>query len=480
MVRDAYFKYYGPLLTAARIKEHAYLQLKSKEDYTYFFHETSKKYSALLILMADDARDQDDTLFNEWILAVEHFYSITDCEREMIDSDDDDDEELPYGYNVLRWKITFESEEVLASSQLDLITIMFQQYRSYGTSPVQQQTSPHVSLYGYYHDALRRYWLDAMISVINQQCDVVFDEEYEVEFFRTMESSEEVYEDPVNFVSLLCLDFGIGSCDYVREQLERRLEIAPSFSALLAYDQQMLDKISVHMIEQYCQVQNMELKILAFYFKEFLEHSFYSEVAMLKLRQVLSYDQLKVFCSEFDQDQIAALHLGDQFQEPWIIEVERLSKQVGFPENISQIVHLCNLNSNNQQRLPQCALNVMARVISNIVVMQPEGSTSRYWFFEGVPLSVIKERRVLRTYIQIWPLASRVSESLRVSAVEELARGLFHYMESNNVVPKVRVQLIKLIQDEAQMASQHGLAYEVSRLKEMTQCKEVGGVPREE
>lgn len=79
VVRDAYFKYYGPLLTAARIKEHTYLQLKSKEDYTYFFHETSKKYSALLILMADDARDYDDTLFNEWILAVEHFYSITDC-----------------------------------------------------------------------------------------------------------------------------------------------------------------------------------------------------------------------------------------------------------------------------------------------------------------------------------------------------------------------------------------------------------------
>lgn len=44
----------------------------------------------------------------------------------MIDSDDDDDEELPYGYNVLRWKIKFESEEVLASSQLDLMTIMFQ------------------------------------------------------------------------------------------------------------------------------------------------------------------------------------------------------------------------------------------------------------------------------------------------------------------------------------------------------------------
>ncbi|KAI3644314.1 hypothetical protein MP228_010478 [Amoeboaphelidium protococcarum] len=660
----------------------------------------------------------------------------------MIDSDDDDDEELPYGYNVLRWKIKFESEEVLASSQLDLITIMFQQYRSNGTSPVQQHTPPRVSLYGYYHDALRQYWLDAMISVINQQCDVVFDEEYEVKFFRTLESSEEIYEDPADFVSLLCLDFGFGSCDYVREQLERRLEIAPSFSALLAYfnlldlqylsynldleaylksfviniiknhectnmqssslelfrinrskmlidcnlslllerklsfkwvlkqigavkvvrsidfgwivlslmklyksagsgarlcqkiflsqlstgrvdeafnmlvailsskqcselkwdgermseravltlvevlvkllncqiivcnlgvfpfakifysfrkvlvdhrqrlillalvqfsrahclklfqcssyhaeikeiveslggalefasvflkldanslsklseciyihvinhffpsyNQQMLDKISVHMIEQYCQVYSMDLKILAFYFKEFLEHSLYSEVAMLKLGQVLSYDQLKVFCSEFSQDQIVALHLGDQFQEHWIIEVERISKQVGFPENISQIVHLCNLNSNDKQRLPQCAFNAMARVISNIVVRQPEGSTSRYWFFEGLPLSVIKNRRVLRTYIQIWPLASRVSESLRVSAVEELARGLFHYMESNNVVPKVRVQMIKLFQDEAQTASQHALVYEVSRLKEITQCKEVGGIPREE
>ncbi|KAI3630075.1 hypothetical protein MIR68_011510 [Amoeboaphelidium protococcarum] len=589
MVTDAYLKYYGPLLTAARIKEHAYLQLKSKED-SYFFYETSKRYSALFLLMADNDRDDDDTLFHEWILAVEHFYSITDCQREMIDSDDDDDEELPYGYNVLRWKIKFESEEVLTSSQLDLITIMFQQYRSYFTSPVQQRTSPHVSLYGYYHDALRQYWLDAMISVINLQCDVVFDEKYEVEYFRTMESSEEICEDPVDFVFTLCLYFGFGSCDYVREQLERRLEIAPSFSALLAYfnlldlqylnynldleaylksfvlnilnnhectnmqslslelfrinsskmliscnltqllerklsvkwvlkqiaavkvvhsvdfgwlvlslmnlyksagsgarlcqkislsklskgrvdeafnmlvailsskqcselkwdeermsehadstlvevlvkllncqiivinpdffpfakifysfrkvlvghrqrlillaliqfsrahrlkmfqcssyhagikeivqslggalefasiflqldagslsklseciytdvinhffpsyDQQLLDKISVHMIEQYCRVQSMDLKILAFYFKEFLEHSFYSEVAMLKLRQVLSHDQLKVFCSEFDEDQIAALHLGDQFQEPWIIEVERISKQV--------------------------------------------------------------------------------------------------------------------------------------------------------
>ncbi|KAI3640632.1 hypothetical protein MIR68_001510 [Amoeboaphelidium protococcarum] len=183
----------------------------------------------------------------------------------------------------------------------------------------------------------------------------------------------------------------------------------------------------------------------------------YSPVACQKLLKIADDEQLEWLFNYFSQDEIVALNIGSRFLQPWVNKLIKIEEDSQFPDNIIQIVQICHTNDKNLYFAPTSVRRILAHCISNAVLLQPEHSTSRYWFFEGLPLFIMQERIILRIYIDIWPHAILASQSLRVYGYEELVRGFFHCIESNELLPQERVSLIQSFCQEAADANNDAL-----------------------
>ncbi|KAI3644328.1 hypothetical protein MP228_010492 [Amoeboaphelidium protococcarum] len=215
------------------------------------------------------------------------------------------------------------------------------------------------------------------------------------------------------------------------------------------HDQNTLDEVSVHMVELCFQQTRFYPDILAQYFDNMHKCNAYSSVASKKLLQMAEEEKLEQLFTYFSQSEIVALNIGSRFLQPWVNKVIKIEADSRFPDNIIQIVQIFQANDKKLLFAPICVRRILARCISNAVLLQPKHSTSRYWFFEGLPLFIMQDRVILRIYIDIWPHAILTSRSLRVHGYEELVRGLFHYIESNELLPQERISLIQSFCQEA-------------------------------
>ncbi|KAI3633546.1 hypothetical protein MIR68_008493 [Amoeboaphelidium protococcarum] len=218
------------------------------------------------------------------------------------------------------------------------------------------------------------------------------------------------------------------------------------------YDQSTLDAVSVHLVELATsdQFKSIDTNSIALYFELMYERDQYSELAIQKLLQLATKDQLQSILEQLGEEQIIAFKLRSLSIQPWISQVYKISASCQFPDNIIQIVQLCKANGVDVWHAPLSVRRTITRLITDTVVQRPQHlKSSRYWFFEGLPLFIMQKRVILRTYIDIWPYAISASESLLVHGDKELVRGLFHYIESNQLLPQERIDLLQLFCDEA-------------------------------
>ncbi|KAI3643204.1 hypothetical protein MP228_012759 [Amoeboaphelidium protococcarum] len=237
--------------------------------------------------------------------------------------------------------------------------------------------------------------------------------------------------------------------------------------------QSLLDQVSVHLVNLFCGNEKLDFHILACYFQHLREMCLYAEEAVLKLKQIGSDKELSIICKMVPEyEDIVVMNFGSQFQPGWINECQRISNEVGFPQNIIQIVDVYNANSDKFSYILQYIEKAIANAVVKIVLKQPITSTSRYWFFEGLPVSILEESFVIQVYIKIWPTAMLASESLRVCEYSELALGFFQHIQCHDILPEKQVSLIQMFFTQAKYAQANNLVCEIKRLiKEFYGCK---------
>ncbi|KAI3640631.1 hypothetical protein MIR68_001509 [Amoeboaphelidium protococcarum] len=233
-----YFWYYGPLIAADRIRHHAYLQLTSKQDYRYFLHSYIKHFPVLLDFARHRYVNENDETFIldiAWRNAIKEFYpsntksSIRKGKYEQI--------------RFKKWSDLYSKNEiyctdskdlVLASSQLDLIISLFGIVAKEFWYPGTEQDPPVMSVFGYYHDAIKNFWLDALMIVVNKEFDA-----RDYDHCRSLNRAFNRISGSVHrldvFIDQICDYFCLGTCDEVREKLFNYLEFSPHFCGLYAY-----------------------------------------------------------------------------------------------------------------------------------------------------------------------------------------------------------------------------------------------------
>ncbi|KAI3633551.1 hypothetical protein MIR68_008498 [Amoeboaphelidium protococcarum] len=732
-VRDAYFRYYGPLLTAYRIKFHKYLQLQSEEDYIFFFHGQIKKYNTLLSVISQDYAFRDGVYNITWNNAVNQFYSANvtyyQCPKYYNSWSE------VYALNKEKEEVKLNSGEILASSQYDLLVILYRAFvkRNYQLSDPRRKPL-FLSQFGYYQDAVKNFQLDALVRTINSEFDVLIEEMSIVNHVGSRHGLSERSRGYLNSLSLLCQYFQIGSFDDIREKLAKSIESSPDFQTLYAYfnvialqqqynhqtaqqqlfkyvvrilnysqdsvlklqsvgfvkhtrdkmlisaqmysllkahlthewvkqkindvkaiksvetgwailsllqvydptqcqsvfqkflyrrlcrcrnddamymviaahcydlenffqwmeqemshiaiktlvkvleqllniefvvteskffqlgrifkqfekslvdhqqhlvrvsllkfsqvghvdidscyyyhdeltwiigslggqnewarvvlnsdadfiaqlkgciiviglspdldlmSQQMLDQVSVHLVNLFCGNEKLDFNILAYYFRHLLETSLYSEEAVLKLKDIASEQQLYTICNMLAEDEdVAILNFGSQFLPGWLNECQRICNEVDFPYNVIEAMHLVNVNVGNLSSAPSHVQRTIASAIVKVVLKQPVVDTSRFWFFDGLPVSVLEDRAILSIYIHIWPTALLASESLKVYGYSELALGFFQRVKCDDILPEKQVSLIQMFYTEAKNARVDQLVCQIDRLiKQFYGCK---------
>ncbi|KAI3635220.1 hypothetical protein MIR68_006786 [Amoeboaphelidium protococcarum] len=260
-IRHTYWKYYGPLLAAYRVKSHAQLQLKTVQDYKIFMPETLDCDHAfhLRALALDYLRPLQEPINKLWNRAI-----LEVCASKG-------DRSWPYGCaHFNEWQEFYSSpgqyvsphhSEVFATSQLDFLITIFRASLDSGCIQWNMQNfveadgkqmrnyQSSVGRYGYLYDAIKNYGLQALVITIGDQ--------YDKYYIRAIIRPDR------KFVQGICRYFQLGDGNQVLKALDNQMKTSPSFQVLLAYytlllevglsDQ--LDK-EAHMKESIAQIIN--------------------------------------------------------------------------------------------------------------------------------------------------------------------------------------------------------------------------------
>ncbi|KAI3630077.1 hypothetical protein MIR68_011512 [Amoeboaphelidium protococcarum] len=151
-----------------------------------------------------------------------------------------------------------------------------------------------------------------------------------------------------------------------------------------------------------------------------------------KLKKIHTPEQLKQICSYLDADCIDALQLDNQYQSTWIQEVHKVAEQSQFPENVIKIVQLAIENCGSLDKAPEFVESRLISILMGTVVDPPEDCTSRYYFFDGLPYFVMKEKLIIKYFIQVWGFGPFLKSDRQPPAESELALGFFDYVHSND------------------------------------------------
>ncbi|KAI3636804.1 hypothetical protein MIR68_005071 [Amoeboaphelidium protococcarum] len=147
VVKDAYHAYYGPVLTAFRIREHNYLQLNTVEAVQYFLHKSILKNQTLRRYLKGLVRvDNDPGMLNQvWRRELLGYFDI----------------EYQAGYGEID---PDNYRGSLCAPSKDFATVLLQTYLS-----DRDCCNPKIKVlqYGYAHDALKKYGLRCLMELLS-------------------------------------------------------------------------------------------------------------------------------------------------------------------------------------------------------------------------------------------------------------------------------------------------------------------------
>ncbi|KAI3636454.1 hypothetical protein MIR68_005806 [Amoeboaphelidium protococcarum] len=204
-VKSVYMHYYGPVMTALRVKNHKYLQLKTTQDYLYFMDKCIVQSESLMQYVKDEWVDAQmvslhslhKNAFKDWLEAINSLFEI----KEVNPWPELDDNFMFPVRNVDGWASYYEykfeyyhelcemnvsSYNLLSETNKEYAECMALYYKQclYGTpqnfheeeEEEEEEESKALELdqfldqkYGFYHDAIRRYSFLSLLELYN--CD---------------------------------------------------------------------------------------------------------------------------------------------------------------------------------------------------------------------------------------------------------------------------------------------------------------------
>ncbi|KAI3643217.1 hypothetical protein MP228_012772 [Amoeboaphelidium protococcarum] len=206
------------------------------------------------------------------------------------------------------------------------------------------------------------------------------------------------------------------------------------------------DKLSIYLLQLYYEIGDFR-KTAAFLSALYIDHM-YSDAVVQLMETLYCEEDLQQICSHLDDDCVDALRLGPEYHDAWIQMVNTAAEELPFPANIISIVQLATENCGEFMQAPDCVVNTLVDVIGSAIIRPPEERTSRFYFFDGVPYFVMKEKLVIQQYILMWSLCQRLQDrpymnSNLVPDDSELVYGFFDYVHSSQVPEQDRQQMVE-------------------------------------
>ncbi|KAI3630081.1 hypothetical protein MIR68_011516 [Amoeboaphelidium protococcarum] len=360
---------------------------------------------------------------------------------------------------------------VLASSQLDLIISLFGIVAKEFWYPGTEQDPPVMSVFGYYHDAIKNFWLDALMIVVNKEFDA-----RDYDHCRSLSRAFNRISGSVHrldvFIGRICDYCCLGTCDEVREKLFNYLEVSPHFCGLYAYlnilKQQDLIDDSKNPKQFFSE---LVMKILNHPGQSNLIsnglHRFWLIRNYMQISNKFGQLLTRHLSTEWILQQIEEVEVASSIEWGWaVLSLLKLYKNVTEINGIYSLIVIEKLNnglaveamnlfialySSKAEYAFECDTELLSDSAVQTLVQVLES------LLERLPLLIMQERIILRIYIDIWPHAILASQSLRVYGYEELVRGFFHCIESNELLPQERVSLIQSFCQEAADANNDAL-----------------------
>ncbi|KAI3646612.1 hypothetical protein MP228_009540 [Amoeboaphelidium protococcarum] len=203
-LKSVYMHYYGPVMTALRVKNHKYLQLKTTQDYLYFMDKCIVQSESLMQYVKDEWVDAQmvslhslhKNAFKDWLEAINSLFEI----KEVNPWPELDDNFMFPVRNVDGWASYYEykfeyyhelcemnvsSYNVLSETNKEYAECMAIYYKQclYGTpqnfreeddDEEEEEESKALELdqfldqnYGFYHDVIRRYSFLSLLELYN-------------------------------------------------------------------------------------------------------------------------------------------------------------------------------------------------------------------------------------------------------------------------------------------------------------------------
>ncbi|KAI3644322.1 hypothetical protein MP228_010486 [Amoeboaphelidium protococcarum] len=175
-----------------------------------------------------------------------------------------------------------------------------------------------------------------------------------------------------------------------------------------------------------------------------------------KLREIVkslySEEQLKQISMNLESDVIEDLKLGPQCHSSWIQEIKQIASHLKLPHNIIKVMRIINDNCGCFANAPRCVQKELLSMIESTILLPPEDRKTRFYFFDGLPYSVLREDLIIQKYIVSWKCVKASPNRHKIPHESELAHGYLSYVHSDMVPERDRRQLLgKFIKENSHL-----------------------------
>ncbi|KAI3644320.1 hypothetical protein MP228_010484 [Amoeboaphelidium protococcarum] len=207
------------------------------------------------------------------------------------------------------------------------------------------------------------------------------------------------------------------------------------------YKESFTDKAFMKLLTLYCKLGD-PVKTAGF-LKIYLEDEDRDENLLKRLKRLCNEEQLRAVCEHLNVDEIESLEVGDEYQKPWMKEI-KLASKLPFPQNITKVVLIAKDQCGSLEKAPRIVQAYMQGLCRMAITDKPKDSTSRFYFIDGLPAFVFKEKVILSGYVRMWALSSLFNQYPNIPPQSELAHGFFNWLENNkDLSPEERRQMVK-------------------------------------
>ncbi|KAI3635221.1 hypothetical protein MIR68_006787 [Amoeboaphelidium protococcarum] len=174
----------------------------------------------------------------------------------------------------------------------------------------------------------------------------------------------------------------------------------------------------------------------------------YSDAVVQVKKTLYCAEDLHQINSQLYDDCVDAFRLGPAYHDTWFQMVNTAAEELPFPQNIITIVQLATENCGEFMQAPDCVVNTQVQVSQSAITRPPEERTPRFYFFDGVPYCVMKEKLVIQQYSLMWSLCQRTQDqpcmnSNMLPDDSKLVYGFFDYIHSSQVPELDRQQMVE-------------------------------------